>query len=112
MNDAPAKKLEFICAQLKAHTTTRQHQGKNYDVYFISEAANLFLRSRNAYRALRVILILPCKNTVRSFFGKFGTAGSEAECIQVVSDVFLSLDNADLLHLSSNRNLCDRLKSS
>ena len=79
INDASAKKLEFICAQLKAHTTTRQHQGKKYDVYIISEAVNLFLRSRNAYRALRAILILPCKNTVRSFFGKFGTAGSEEE---------------------------------
>ena len=93
LNDASTKKLEFICSQLKAHTTTRQHQGKKYDVYLISEAVNLFLRSRNAYRALRTILILPCENTVRSFFGKFGTAGSEQECIQVVSDVFSSLDN-------------------
>lgn len=93
LNEISAKKLNFICAQLKAHTFTRQHQGKKYDVYLIYEAINLFLRSRNAYRALRTILILPCENTVRSFFGKFGIAGSEQECIQVVSDVFSSLDN-------------------
>ena len=93
MNDASAKRLEFICAQLTAHTTNKQHQGKKYDIYLISEAVNLFLRSRNAYRALRNILILPCENTIRSFFGTFGTAGSEEECVQVVGDVFSSLEH-------------------
>ena len=28
------KKLEFICAQLIAHSTSGEHQGKKYDVYF------------------------------------------------------------------------------
>ena len=59
----------------------------------ISETVNLFLRSRNAYRALRNDLILPCENTVRSFFRNFGTACSEQECIQVVRDVFWSLEH-------------------
>ena len=74
VEDASVKKLGFICAQLIAHSTSGEHQGKKYVVSLISEAANLFLRSRNAYRAFRSILILPHEKTVRSFFGKFGTA--------------------------------------
>ena len=91
IDEASVKKLEFIRSQLIAHGTSGQHQGKKYDVYLISEAANLFLRSRNAYHALRSILILPNDKTVRSFFGQFGTAGSENECLQVISDVFESI---------------------
>ena len=83
------KKIEFICNQLIAHS--QGQQGKKYDVHIISEAANLFLRSRNGYNSLRSLLILPHEKTLRSFFGKFSSAGNKNECVQVVHDVFSSL---------------------
>ena len=71
-NDELNKKIIFICHQLLVSSYPGEHQGKQYDVYLISEACNLYLRSRNAYRALRTILILPNERTLRDFFGKFG----------------------------------------
>ena len=58
-DDDTRKKLEFICTRLSTHSLPGQHQGKQYSPFLLSEAANLYLRSRNAYRALRLILILP-----------------------------------------------------
>ena len=69
------KKLEYICTQLSTHSLP-EHQGKQYSPFLLSEAADLYLQSRNAYRALRLILILPHEKTLRSFFGKFDSAGS------------------------------------
>ena len=51
-SDETNKKITFICNQLLVNSYPGQHQGKQYDAYLISEAANLYLRSRNAYRAL------------------------------------------------------------
>lgn len=48
-SDSTRKKIEFLCNQLTAHSFPGQHQGKKYDPYVISDAINLFLRSRNAY---------------------------------------------------------------
>ena len=59
----------------------------------ISEAAIFYLRSRNAYRLLRSILILPNEKTLRAFFGKFASAGDSSECIQAIIDVFSTLDH-------------------
>ena len=41
---------------------------KANNTFLLSEAANLYLRSRNAYRALRLILILSHEKTFRTFF--------------------------------------------
>ena len=92
-NDATTKKITFICNQLKVCAKPGKHQGKQYESYLISEAANLYLRNRNSYRALRTILTLPNEKTLRSFFGKFGTAGDEAECVQAINDVINSLSS-------------------
>ena len=92
-SDELNKKIIFICHQLLVSSYPGEHQGKQYDVYLISEACNLYLRSRNAYRALRTILILPNERTLRDFFGKFGSAGDASECIQAVNDVFSALDD-------------------
>ena len=71
------------------------HRGKKYDPYVMSDAINLFLRSRNAYKALRSLLVLPCVKTIHSFFSKFGSAGNENERVQAVSDVFASLEEQE-----------------
>ena len=84
------KRIEFLSNQLIAHSSYG-HMGKKYDPYMISDSVNLYLRSRNAYKALRSLLILPSDKTIRSFWGKFGSAGNENECIQVVADVFGTL---------------------
>ena len=86
------KKILFICNQLMVQSLPGQHRGKQYDAYLISEAVNLCLRSRNAYRALRTILVLPHERTLRRFFGKFASAGDAGECIQAINDVS-TLDN-------------------
>ena len=39
--------------------------------------------------------MLPCVKTIHSFFGKFGLAGNENECVQAVSDVFASLQEQE-----------------
>ena len=53
------------------------------------------MRNRKFFQALHSFLILPNEKTIISFFGKFGSARNEKECIQVVSDVFSCLDELD-----------------
>ena len=50
------------------------------------------LRSRSAYKVLRDYLILPCDKTLKSYFGKLGTAGSSEECQTVVKNVFSGIE--------------------
>ena len=40
-------------------------------------------------------MILPNEKTLRSFFGKFNSAGSASECIQAVIDVFSALEDSE-----------------
>ena len=35
------KKIEFICKQLTVHSLLRDHRGKRYDPYVMSDAVNL-----------------------------------------------------------------------
>ena len=93
IDDDDTRKTEFICTQLSIHSLPGQHQGKQYSPFLLSEAANLYLRSRNAYRALRLILILPHEKTLHSFFGKFGSAGNAGECVQAIIDAFSTLED-------------------
>ena len=58
----------------------------------MTEARNLYLRSGNTYRALRELLVLPCRNTIYEYFGKIGLAGSLDECERTVHTVFDSLN--------------------
>ena len=80
------KRIAFLSNQLIAHSSYG-HSGKQYDPYMISDSVNLYLRNRSAYKALRSLLVLPSDKTIRSFLGKFGSAGNENECIQVVAEV-------------------------
>ena len=45
-------------------------QGRRYTAESITEAINLYLRSKSSYRALRELLNLPCRNTIYDYFGK------------------------------------------
>ena len=57
----------------------------------MTEAINLYLRSRNSYRALREILVLPCCNIICDYFGKQGLSGGAQECERTVK-VFSALN--------------------
>ena len=59
----------------------------------MADAINLYLRSRNSYRALREILFLPSHNTVCGYFGKHGQAGGALECERTIKNVFSSLND-------------------
>ena len=59
----------------------------------MAEAINLYLRSRNSYRALRELLVLPCRNTICDYFGKNGIAGGIKECERTLKKVFSSLNH-------------------
>ena len=87
-----SRKIKFIVTQLMIQALPGQHQGIKYDAYLISEAVNLYLRSRNAYRALKIILVLPHEKTLRRFFGKFASAGDAGECNKAIHDVLSTLE--------------------
>ena len=53
--------------------------GRRYSGESMTAAINLYLQSRSTYRALRELLVLPCRNTIYEYFGKLGLAGSLAE---------------------------------
>ena len=59
----------------------------------MAEAINLYLRSRNSFRALRELLILPSHNTICDYFGKIGIAGSDKECERTLKKVFSNLND-------------------
>ena len=58
----------------------------------MTEAINLYLRSRNSYRALSELLVLPTRKTIFDYFEKLGQAGSLDECVKTVKKIFLSLN--------------------
>ena len=57
----------------------------------MAEVINLYLRSRNSYRAFREVLV--CHNTIRDYFGKNGLAGGAKECERTIKNVFCSLND-------------------
>ena len=90
IEDERKKKLDFIFNQLILHS--KNTGGQRYDAPTVRDALEIFLRRRNAYKVLRQFLILPCGRTLRSYFGKLGSAGSDGECRAVISNVFSQLD--------------------
>ena len=42
----------------------KANYGKRYSAESMTDAINLYLRSRSSYRALRELLDLPCRNTI------------------------------------------------
>ena len=45
--------------------------------------------------ALRQYVILPCDKTLKSYFGKLGSAGNSGECKAVISNVFSGLEGLE-----------------
>ena len=68
------RQLVFLGKQVLS-LYTRPH-GRRYSPECMTEAINLYLRSRNSYRALSELLVLPTRNTIFDYFGKLGQAGS------------------------------------
>ena len=66
-----------------------------YNANDIRDALEIFLCSRNAYRALRDYLILLCDKTLKSCFGKLGSTGNFEECKSSVGNVFSELDGQE-----------------
>ena len=92
-NDSKQRKLTFIGKQLISLTVGKH--GKRYTAGSMTDAINLYLRSRSSYRALRELLDLPCRNTIYEYFGKLGLAGSLDECERTVKRVFESLNEGE-----------------
>ena len=74
MNEKKKRMIQFLGKQLIAHDKRRYYSDN------MKDAVNLFLRRRCAYKALRELLILPCRNTITSYFGKLGLPGELEEC--------------------------------
>ena len=70
-------------------------KGHKFSAFAVRSSLDLFLRSRNACRAMREYLILPCEKTLRSYFGKLGSAGSLEECKTVIANVFEKLSEQE-----------------
>ena len=80
--------------------TTQQHQwnflsrqlllqcsspnSRRYPAETVNHSLNIFLKSRNAYRALQNTVSLPSGKTLNSYFGKLGTTESNEECKHVI----------------------------
>ena len=78
-NDSAKEKQIRLISNPMILTDTKGGSGHRYTHENITEALNIFLRSRCAYNALRVILILTSEKHLKSFFGKLGTPGSLTE---------------------------------
>ena len=82
MNEKKKRMIQFLGKQLIAHGKRRYYSDN------MKDAVNLFLRSRCAYKALRELLSLPCRNTITSYFGKLGLPGELEECKKNIAKVF------------------------
>ena len=51
------------------------------------------LKKQEQLQGLRVILVLPCANTVRDYFGKYELTGGAQECEKTVKTVFSALND-------------------
>ena len=81
------RQIGFIGKQLLASDS------KRYSTDNMADAIHLYLRSRNSYRALRKMLVLPCRNTVRDYFGKRGLVGGSNECKRTVHNDFSTFND-------------------
>ena len=86
MDEEQRQKVSFLGRQLLLN---HAHRFTGDD---IKDALTIYLRSRSAYRALRENLVLPCTNTLQSYFGKLGSPGSLNECTNTIRRVFGGLD--------------------
>ena len=87
------KKIAFLCNQMILHG--KESGDRKHNANDIRDALDIFLRSRNAHRALRDYLILPCGKTLKSCFGKLGSTGNSEECKSSVGNVFSELDGQE-----------------
>ena len=82
---------DILARQLMLQRTTPA--GHRYCAQtMIYDALNLFLRNTNCYRELRKLLSLPDCTTLRNYFGKLGTPGTDCDCKNVISSVFFNLE--------------------
>ena len=96
VNDTNAEqnlKIRFLCDQMEL--STFEKHGARYPSHTMRESINLYLRSRNAYDALRYLLVLPHERTIKNYFGKLGSADSVAECSTVTRNVFEKLEGVE-----------------
>ena len=72
--------LNFLSQQLLLQCSSPN--GRRYPAETVSHSLNIFLESRNAYRALRNTVSFG--KTLKSYFGKLGNTGSKEECKHVI----------------------------
>ena len=73
-DETKKKSIEFLCDQLFLHGTNRAR----YSDDAVRNAMNLFLRSRNAYKASRQLLILPSDKNVTWLLWKTWLVGQRS----------------------------------
>ena len=95
IDEGKKKKLNFLCSQMCLHGY--EVRGHRFNVTVVRDALEIFLRSISAYKALREYLILPCGKTLKSYFGKLGTADGSEECKSVITNVFSKLTDMEKL---------------
>ena len=76
------------------------HDRRQYYSDNMKDAVNLFLRSRCAYKELRELLILPCRNTITSYFGKLGLPGELEECRKTIAKVFNEFNDGEKCYIT------------
>ena len=82
-------RINFLCDQMELNAV-KQH-GARCNPGTMKDSINLHLRSRNCYNAIRELMVLPHKNTIKSYFGKLGSPGSKQECSKIIQNVSSSL---------------------
>ena len=80
------RQVKFIGMQILAFDQ------KEYSADNMADTINLYLRSRNTYRALRELLVLPSRNTICDYFGKCGLVDGLKECERTLRNVFSSFN--------------------
>ena len=102
VKNTKSTRISFTCDQLVLNAA--ENHGRRYSGDFIGEAISLYLKSSSCYDAFRYVLVLPHRDTVKSFFGKLGSPGSLSECSTVGHKVMSTFNDAMERHCKgSNR---------
>ena len=81
------RRILFLARQLEL--CVYSENGRRYLPSDFKSAIELFIRSRNCYKALKDFLVLPHPKTIKSLFGKLSDPGSIQECQEIVKNVLL-----------------------
>ena len=85
-NDEKIVRLNIMMWQLTLNSY--EPNGRRYNSKDFKTAIELYLRSRSAYRELRIKFVLPHPKRIKSLFGVMDTVGSVNECRETTDILF------------------------